>query len=114
MQLWSPGDDSEGHLYINDASHGRALSGLIIDADGNGLIPSIAGMIGKTRPLDELSASTTGYFPIVLVACRHWRLPVPPEFYIDAAALSIASQVSSPPSESAVVRETSSDTPEGA
>jgi hypothetical protein len=97
MQLWSPGADSEAHLYINDDSHGRALSGLRIDADGSGVIGAVERMLGSPRSLDNLSANTTGYYPIILVACRHWRLPVPPEFYIGAASRSVAARAAPPP-----------------
>lgn len=98
MQLWSPGADSEAHLYINDASHGRALSGLTIDANGSGLIGAIERMLGDSPPLNDLSANVTGFLPIILVACRHWRLPVPPELYIGAASRSVAGQIATPPS----------------
>ena len=94
LQLWTPGEDSEEHLYINDTTHGRALTGLRVDASGENLIENIQAMVGEDPPFQRLSACAAGHYPIVLVACRHWRLPVPPDLYVGAAARSIVRTVS--------------------
>ena len=90
LQLWSPAADSEAHLYVNDTSHGRALSGLRLEPSGRRLIASLAEMVGQGAPYTALSAVTCGLEPLILVACRHWRLPVPVDVYIDAAAQAMA------------------------
>jgi hypothetical protein len=83
MQAWTPGNDSEQNLYVNSNVHGLAITGLPINDGGAELAETvIAGC--KEGAIDTLSAIKTGMWPIVLTACRHWRLPVPPDFYVYA------------------------------
>lgn len=84
MQLWTPGSDSEQHLYVNSEMHGLALTDLPIDENGSDLLEAIIEICRGLESFNNLSAMRTGMWPIVLMACRHWRLPVPPEFYIHA------------------------------
>lgn len=84
MQLWTPDQDSEEHLYINSESHGRAICDLPIKETGAELLETISEACKGNKGFEQLSANQTGYWPIVLLACRHWRLPIPPNFYIDA------------------------------
>lgn len=83
MQLWTPGSDSEVHLYVNSDAHGSALTDLPIEDAAAGLLEVIAEAC-KAGGLQTLSAARAGAWPIVLMACRHWRLPVPPDFYVEA------------------------------
>ncbi|MDP3737473.1 MAG: hypothetical protein Q8R02_08785 [Hyphomonadaceae bacterium] len=83
MQLWLPDESSDQHLYLNTSTHGRGLTDLDV-ADGSGLISTIAAAVDEKRDCTALSAFQTGNWPIILLACRHWRLPVPPDFWISA------------------------------
>jgi hypothetical protein len=81
LQLWLPDDVSEQHLYLNDAVHGAALAELPITNGGQDLLKVLA----EARNADSfqsLSAVQSGYFPLVLTACRHYRLPIPHPFWI--------------------------------
>lgn len=84
MQLWTPGEDSEEHLYINSDIHGRAICDLPILDEGKDLLETIADACTDERGFQALSAARTSMWPIILLACRHWRLPVPPNFYIES------------------------------
>lgn len=84
MQLWTPAEDSEAHVYMNTDMHGSAITDLPIEQDGSGLLETIAEACNGEHGTKALSAMCTDVWPVVLMACRHWRLPVPPEFYIDA------------------------------
>lgn len=84
QQLWTPGPDSEAHLYLNDAPHGRALMNLPIESSGQKLVSVVADMVENDSDFNELSAVRIGVWPVVLMACRHHRLPVPPAFWIRA------------------------------
>lgn len=44
-------------------------------------IDLVAVAFKQEDAFDKLSAITTGYWPIVLAACHHFRLPVPPQFW---------------------------------
>ena len=87
MQLWSPDKTSESHIYVNDATHGYAITDLPIDKDGAALFEIVNAATDRiAEHLDGLSAMATNFWPIVLVACRHHRLPIPPGFWIKALA----------------------------
>jgi hypothetical protein len=81
LQLWLPDEETERHLYLNDAIHGAALAELPITNGGQDLLKVLA----ESRSADSfqnLSAVKSGYFPLVLTACRHYRLPIPHPFWI--------------------------------
>jgi hypothetical protein len=82
LQLWLPGKESERHLYLNDGLHGTALTDLPVEGDGSELLQSIEEACQANEGFPNLSAMRTGYWPVVLTACRHYRLPVPPQFWI--------------------------------
>jgi hypothetical protein len=81
LQLWLPDEATERHLYLNDAIHGAALAELPITNGGQDLLKVLAE--GRSADsFESLSAVKSGYFPLVLTACRHYRLPIPHPFWI--------------------------------
>ncbi len=82
LQLWLPDEDSETHLYVNDAVHGAALADLPVTNGGRDLLTVLAEASKNANHFENLSAMISGYFPLVLTACRHYRLPVPHPFWI--------------------------------
>ncbi|MCV0368723.1 hypothetical protein [Filomicrobium sp.] len=84
MQLWTPDADSEVHLYVNSGIHGSSVTDLPIREEGRDLLERVAEACKSVGGHAELSAIQTGHWPVVLMACRHWRLPVPPDIYVSA------------------------------
>ncbi|MDB5620249.1 hypothetical protein [Tardiphaga sp.] len=82
LQLWLPEKESEDYLYLNDDSHGAALVDLPLAGDGSELLQTISEACQSSEGFAALSANKSGYWPVVLTACRHYRLPVPPQFWI--------------------------------
>ncbi|SHO65799.1 hypothetical protein SAMN02745172_02446 [Pseudoxanthobacter soli DSM 19599] len=82
LQLWSPDVDSEEHLYTDSASHGTALSHIPITDDGEKAVQILSAESGETSPFFGLSAIKLEHWPIVALACRHYRLPLPPELWL--------------------------------
>jgi hypothetical protein len=82
LQLWTPDEGSEKHLYLNDDVHGAALTDLPTSGSGQDLIRVLAAASKNSAGFNGLSAIKFGYFPLILTACRHYRLPVPPPFWI--------------------------------
>jgi hypothetical protein len=82
LQLWLPETASEDHLYLNDDLHGVALVDLPLTEDGQDLLRIVNDACEKSDGFSKLSAAQLGYFPLILTACRHYRLPVPPQFWI--------------------------------
>jgi hypothetical protein len=82
LQLWLPDEGSERHLYLNNAVHGAALADLPVTNGGQDLLKVLAEASKNADGFESLSAVKSGYFPLVLTACRHYRLPVPYPFWI--------------------------------
>lgn len=96
MQMWLPDPDSETHHYLNTDEHGHALLDLPIQAEGTALIETIREACDGHPELDGMSAMRTNCWPIVLLASRHWRRPMPPQFYIGSMTAPAESEVVSP------------------
>lgn len=82
LQLWLPDEESEKHFYLNDAVHGAALADLPTSAGGKDLLKILFSTCKTTDWFNSLSAIRVGCFPLILTACRHYRLPVPPQYWI--------------------------------
>lgn len=86
MQVWVPDDSSEDAFYIGGHDHGMAICGLHLSDNGTKLFEALDDGVQQAPAFFRLSAIATGYWPIVLVACRHFRIPVPPQFWLQLLA----------------------------
>nr|VFJ48734.1 MAG: hypothetical protein BECKFW1821A_GA0114235_102051 [Candidatus Kentron sp. FW] len=77
FQYWYPDETSEAHFYRNNDSHGATLSHLYIEEPSEKFLKQLFGECGKMPAFQALSAVKAGLWPLMLVACRHYRLPVP-------------------------------------
>lgn len=82
LQFWLPDEESEKHLYLNDALHGATLSDVPVSAGGHDLLKILVAACKSADAFNYLSAIRVGCFPLVLTACRHYRLPVPPQYWL--------------------------------
>ncbi|MBM3552238.1 MAG: chemotaxis protein [Alphaproteobacteria bacterium] len=82
LQLWIPDESSEEGIYVGAHNHGVALCDLPLSATGSELLKTVRDACNQSKDFNNLSAIATGYWPIILTACRHFRLPVPPQFWI--------------------------------
>jgi hypothetical protein len=85
FQLWYPTDDSEQYFYKNSNIHGATLSHVCIDQPIESLLKQILDECEQTDHFHKLSAIEIGCYPIILLACRHYKLPLPPHFFIQCA-----------------------------
>ena len=83
LQLWLPDNSSEDHFYKGARDHGVTLSDVPLSRTGNELVSLVKNACDQTEGYSTLSAIVTGYWPIIITACRHYRLPVPPQMWID-------------------------------
>lgn len=81
FQLWFPDGSSEEHLYTNSELHGASLSPVPVDLPKDQLLQYVFAECEATPHFDELSASRYGFWPVVAVACRHHRLPIPIQLF---------------------------------
>ena len=84
MQFWLPWTDSESRLWRTADGHGAALLDLPMVGDSRKLLDYVLRECGPACPFEELSAIKQGFEPLVLVACRHHRLPLPPQVFFKA------------------------------
>lgn len=77
FQFWYPDDRSEVHFYLNADAHGAAFSDFSIEQPYSSFLDRVFSECDQTPHFKELSAVKFGWWPIVLIACRHYRLPMP-------------------------------------
>ena len=85
FQLWFPGDDTEEAIYAHRDrdNHGVAFTGIDFAAGPEVFLDDVFDECEENKAFSELSAIRTGVWPILLTACRHYRLPVPIRFLLD-------------------------------
>lgn len=77
FQFWYADDSSENLFYTNGDAHGATLSNACIELSAKDYLDQIFGECEHTPYYRSLSAVKSGLWPIVLVACRHYRVPIP-------------------------------------
>ncbi|MFZ0771279.1 MAG: hypothetical protein WCA49_25405 [Candidatus Sulfotelmatobacter sp.] len=80
FQLWYPDDNSEDRLYTNRDSHGATLSDLRVNLPKEEFLKQVFTECEHSPQLFQLSAFVLHYWPIIIVACRHYCLPLPIHF----------------------------------
>ncbi|MDN7715116.1 hypothetical protein [Burkholderia gladioli] len=83
MQFWLTGDDSEDRLYAGGDNHGTSLGNIPITADGGSAMRILENECLGTTSFDKLSAVRLGHWPILAMACQHYRLPLPPNLWLE-------------------------------
>jgi hypothetical protein len=91
LQLWMPDATSEAELFVGDNSHGRALCDVPLGEGGSRLLATIAEACRMDTAFKDLSPIRTGFWPVILVACRHHQLPIPPGFWIESLTRTVGS-----------------------
>lgn len=90
-QIWHPDPDSESHIYKDSEKHGLCVTGIRYET-----LDQAFNLIKDSCLLDkeiyDLSAIKYGYHPILLTACRHYRLPIPYHFLFDKLNIDISGQ----------------------
>jgi hypothetical protein len=83
FQFWYPDENSEDALYTNSMSHGATLAHLAVDRTKAEFLKQVFGECEHSPHFHELSAVKFAWWPLVLAACRHYRLPVPLHVLLD-------------------------------
>jgi hypothetical protein len=77
FQFWYPDDSSEENFYTDRDHHGAVLSNICIERSKEELLAQVFGECDHSSHFKELSAIKFGWWPLIVVACRHYRLPLP-------------------------------------
>lgn len=83
FQFWYPGESTENHLYKNDEIHGANFSQVPIEQDVDSFLKAMSEECKHTDIMKKLSCIDAGVWPVLLVACRHYRLPLPLDFALE-------------------------------
>lgn len=81
LQLWYPGDDTEEHLYRGSAIHGLISTDVNVERVCEDILSPIKDECDASGYFPSLSAIRWGCWPLVVLACRHHRIPVPPHLW---------------------------------
>ncbi len=81
FQTWLPDEDSEDNIYLGRDNHGAALTGIPVSSGEFDTIRYVFNEVSGNTHYDELSAVRLGHWPLILMACRCYRLPVPPHVW---------------------------------
>jgi hypothetical protein len=81
FQLWYPEEGSEESFYINSNIHGGVLVDLCIENGKDIFKERIFEECENSNSFYKLSAMKHGFWPIIFIACRHYRLPIPVHFF---------------------------------
>ena len=83
FQFWLPDSDSEDHVYLGDDTHGAALIDIPVIVGTLDTLELVTAECVTNSHFNNLSAITNGHWPVLLTACRHYRLPIPPHIWRD-------------------------------
>jgi hypothetical protein len=81
FQFWYPDELSEQLLYTNRAPHGGTLSDVGVEKTPAEFLREVFRECERSSQFDTLSSVAHGWWPLVLVACRLHRLPLPLHLY---------------------------------
>lgn len=77
FQLWYLDETSEQHFYLNAKDHGAALSGVGVHLSPEEFASQVFSECEVNPYYKTMSAIELNLWPLILMGCRHYRLPVP-------------------------------------
>jgi hypothetical protein len=85
FQYWYINDASEDNFYTNKKNHGSTLSRLDVSCEIDEFLEKIFHECESTKYFQNLSSITfqCSPFPLALMACRHYRIPIPINLFYD-------------------------------
>lgn len=82
FQTWVPNSRTEDMIWHGERRQGSALGNLVVGDDGAQLINALRKEAGANVDYPALSAIRLEHWPVLLLACRHYRLPIPPQLWL--------------------------------
>lgn len=82
FQVFFFNSTSENYLYNDDEIHGATLPNIDISSPEKFLEQLKFEVNNQKENFENISAIKHGFYPIALLACRHYRLPVPINFFL--------------------------------
>lgn len=80
-QAWFPDETSDNLIWHGNTYHGVCISGLSPENGIEAVSEKLNSAIQACTAINEISAVKVGLTPLLLTALRHYRLPIPPNFW---------------------------------
>lgn len=81
QQVWVPDEGTDEKIWIGDTDHGVAIPGLPLCEEPQKYAAILEKIFTDHVAFNDLSTMKCRLWPIFLMACRHFRLPVPPQLW---------------------------------
>ena len=81
QQVWLPDEETDKLLWIGRRDHGVAIPGLDLSTDAKAYRDVLDMACNDHPAINDVSAIRFGFCPMFLLACRHYRMPVPPQLW---------------------------------
>ena len=82
QQLWVPNHNTEERFWTGSTNHGTAIPSLPLCEEPPRYAEFLKKIIADHHAFYDLSTSKYGFFlPVFLLACRHYRMPIPPHLW---------------------------------
>ncbi|WP_256823158.1 MULTISPECIES: hypothetical protein [unclassified Pseudomonas] len=90
FQIWFPDAASEDNFLSGKAAHGATLSHVKIPSDKFEYLRAIFDEADLSSSFYRLSAIERSQFPLLLIACRYYRYPIPVHFFKASYEMAIS------------------------
>ena len=81
QQLWVPDELTDERLWEGNKGHGVGLGSVPLSHEPARYREFLDRLIADHGEFNTLSTTRVGMWPLFLMACRHYRLPLPPHFW---------------------------------
>jgi len=80
-QVWLPDENTDQRFWTGGTDHGQAISDLPLCKEPPHYAALLDKIVAEHTAFNDLSTTKSGLWPIFLMACLHFRLPVPPQLW---------------------------------
>lgn len=80
FQLWYPDETTDTNFYKNNDLHGATLSDITLEKPINDFLDELFYECQANTHFENMTAMKFGLWPLILVGCRHYRMPIPVHF----------------------------------
>lgn len=82
QQVWAPNENTDERFWTGNTKHGIAITGLPLCKGPPCYTEFLEKIIADHAAFNDLSTTKYGLLtPIFLMACRHYRMPIPPHLW---------------------------------
>ncbi|XUY28395.1 hypothetical protein RMR21_014830 [Agrobacterium sp. rho-8.1] len=81
-QAWLPDEETDALIWRGETYHGVCVTDLSPQRRFEEVADTLDAAIENCNEISEISAIKSGLDVLFLAACRHYRLPIPPHFWL--------------------------------